>query len=85
MSSRAASRWTDGSMSKRVAKRYAAERRFRLLGLAAIGLSLAFLAFLLVTMVMKGIGGLSLDFLSNSDSTEAANAGVWGALKVRYR
>lgn len=68
-------------MNKLVAKRYAAERRFRLFGLAAVGLSLAFLAFLLITMLMKGVGGLSLEFLSNSDSTEAANAGVWGALK----
>jgi phosphate transport system permease protein len=81
MSSIAQSRWTDGSMNKLVAKRYAAERRFRLYGLAAVGISLAFLAFLLVTMTLKGAGGLSLDFLTGSDSTEAARAGVWGALK----
>ena len=81
MSSRALSRWTDGSMEKRVAKRYAAERRFRLYGLAAVGISLVFLAFLLVTMTLKGAGGLSLEFLTGSDSTEAARAGVWGALK----
>jgi len=81
MSSVAQSRWTDGSMNKLVAKRYAAERRFRLYGLAAVGISLAFLAFLLVTMTLKGAGGLSLDFLTGSDSTEAARAGVWGALK----
>ena len=81
MSSRALSRWTDGSMEKRVTKRYAAERRFRLYGLVAVGISLAFLAFLLVTMTLKGAGGLSLEFLTGSDSTEAARAGVWGALK----
>jgi len=81
MSSRALSRWTDGSMEKRVIKRYAAERRFRLYGLVAVGISLAFLAFLLVTMTLKGAGGLSLEFLTGSDSTEAARAGVWGALK----
>jgi phosphate transport system permease protein len=81
MSSIAQSRWTDGSMNKLVSKRYAAERRFRLYGLAAVGISLAFLAFLLVTMTLKGAGGLSLDFLTGSDSTEAARAGVWGALK----
>ena len=81
MSSVAASRWTDGSMDRLVAKRYAAERRFRLYGLAAVTISLAFLAFLLVTMTIKGAGGLSLDFLTQSDSTEAATAGVWGALK----
>ena len=81
MSSRVASRWTDGSMEKRIARRYAAERRFRLFGLAAIAISLAFLVFLLVTMLAKGVGGLSLDFLTLSDSTEPATAGVWGALK----
>ena len=81
MSSVAQSRWTDGSMDRLVARRYAAERRFRIYGFAAVGLSLAFLAFLLVTMTVKGAGGLSLDFLTQSDSTEAATAGVWGALK----
>jgi phosphate transport system permease protein len=68
-------------MDRLVAKRYAAERRFRLYGLAAIGISLAFLAFLLITMTIKGAGGLSMEFLTGSDSTEAARAGVWGALK----
>ena len=57
--SRTNSRWTDGSMDARVRKRYAAERRFRFMGFLAIGLSVAFLAFLLVTMAWKGIGGFS--------------------------
>lgn len=55
----AQSRWTDGSMDKQVAKRNAAERRFRALGFVAVGLSLAFLAFLLVTMAAKGMGGFT--------------------------
>jgi len=55
----AVSRWTDGSMDKRVRKRYAAERRFRLAGLFAVGLSVAFLAFLLITMAWKGLGGFT--------------------------
>jgi len=59
MSSAAPSRWTDGSMEKRVRRRYAAERRFRLLGLLAIGLSVAFLAFLLINMAAKGLGGFT--------------------------
>ncbi len=46
-------------MQKRVARRYAAERRFRLFGLAAVGLSLAFLAFLLINMAWKGLGGFT--------------------------
>jgi phosphate transport system permease protein len=55
----ATSRWTDGSMDKRVRRRYAAERRFRLLGLLAIGLSVAFLAFLLINMAAKGLSGFT--------------------------
>jgi phosphate transport system permease protein len=59
MSSVASTRWTDGSMQKLVANRYAAERRFRFFGLAAVSLSVAFLAFLLVTMAWKGLGGFT--------------------------
>ncbi|HET9458545.1 MAG TPA: phosphate ABC transporter permease PstA [Sphingomicrobium sp.] len=59
MNRAAASRWTDGSMESRVRKRYAAERRFRLAGLIAVALSVAFLAFLLVTMAWKGLGGFT--------------------------
>jgi phosphate transport system permease protein len=55
----AMNRWTSDDMRKRVAKRYAAERRFRLFGLAAVSLSIAFLAFLLVNMAWKGIGGFT--------------------------
>ena len=41
----------------RLKKRYAAERRFKALGLAAILFSLAVLAVLLVTMTINGFGG----------------------------
>src|SRR5690606_9490697 len=41
----------------RLKKRYAAERRFRLAGLAAILFSIAMLVFLLVTMTWNGVGG----------------------------
>ena len=44
-------------MQARVNKRYAAERRFRLLGLFAVVLSGLFLAFLLTTMAWRGAGG----------------------------
>ncbi len=54
-----ATRWTDGSMTARVRKRYAAERRFKVLGFAAVALSVAFLAFLLFTMAAKGVGGFT--------------------------
>ena len=67
-----------------MATRYAAERRFRALGFLAVAISVAFLAFLLFTMLAKGIGGLDLAFLTGSDSTEAERAGVWGALKGSF-
>ncbi|MGN6500469.1 MAG: phosphate ABC transporter permease PstA [Tsuneonella sp.] len=41
----------------RLKKRYAAERRFRALGLSAILFSVAVLVFLLATMTFNGIGG----------------------------
>jgi len=41
----------------RLRKRYAAEKRFKALGLGAILFSVAVLAFLLVTMTINGIGG----------------------------
>ena len=49
--------WRAPAMQRRLQRRYAAERRFRLLGLAAILASAAFLAFLLVSMVARGAGG----------------------------
>ncbi|WP_294124134.1 phosphate ABC transporter permease PstA [Sphingomonas sp.] len=55
----ALSRWTGEDMQKRVARRYAAERRFRFFGFAAVALSVAFLAFLLTNMAWKGLGGFS--------------------------
>jgi phosphate transport system permease protein len=80
----AITRWTGDAMQSRLRQRYRSERLFKLLGLAAVGLSLAFLAFLLGTMLWKGMGGLTLDFLKASDSTDPAMAGVWGALKGSF-
>jgi phosphate transport system permease protein len=59
MSSIAPSRWTDGSMHKRVRRRYVSERLFRGVGFAAVSISVLFLAFLLYTMAAKGLGGFS--------------------------
>jgi phosphate transport system permease protein len=75
------SNWHTPEASKRLKRRYAAERRFKALGLIAILISLAFLAFLLVTMAANGVSGINWSFLSNSDSTDPSTAGVWGALK----
>ena len=74
------SRWSSEAMTRRVKRRYAAERRFKALGLAAVVVSLAFLAFLLVTMTVSGAGGFSQTFLTASDATDPAMVGVWGAL-----
>ncbi|MAW98754.1 MAG: phosphate ABC transporter, permease protein PstA [Sphingomonas sp.] len=46
-------------MQKRIRRRYAAERRFKFMGLAAVVLSAGFLAFLLVTMLSNGLAGFS--------------------------
>jgi len=65
---------------RRIARRNAAERRFKVLGLGAVVLSLAFLTVLLVIMLKNGLAGLDWDFLTGSDSTDADSAGVWGAV-----
>ena len=41
----------------RIRRRYAAEKRFKAMGLGAILFSIAVLLFLLVTMTINGIGG----------------------------
>jgi phosphate transport system permease protein len=50
--------------SARTKKRNAAEKRFRLYGLAAIGLGLFFLVALLTTILSNGIGGFQQTFLT---------------------
>nr|WP_166175775.1 phosphate ABC transporter permease PstA [Altererythrobacter segetis] len=47
------------AFEKRLRKRYAAERRFKALGLGAILFSIAVLLFLLVTMTWNGVSGFS--------------------------
>lgn len=73
--------WQTPEMARRLARRHAAEKRFRALGLAAIVLSMLFLVGLLVIMLKNGLGGLDWSFLSGSDSTSPDLAGVWGATK----
>ena len=72
--------WQSPEMVRRLARRHASERRFRALGVVAIVVSLSFLAFLLITMMMNGLAGLDWSFLTNSDSTDPQAAGVRGAL-----
>ena len=73
--------WNSPEAARRIARRNASERRFKMIGLGAIVLSLSFLALLLVIMLKNGVAGLDWRFLSGSDSTEATVAGVWGATK----
>lgn len=63
----------------RLKRRYAAERRFKAIGLGAVLFSLAVLAFLLVTMLWNGIGGFQrvelrvpVDFSAASLSADPA-------------
>ncbi len=51
--------WRSPEMRGRTARRYAAERRFRWIGLGAILLSASFLALLLFTMVSNGARGFT--------------------------
>ena len=78
--------WTTASMQKRIRRRYAAERRFRLVGLAAVVLSVAFLAFLLITMGLNGAAGfmrtevrLPLDFRAMQLEVTPRQLGAKGA------
>ncbi|WP_256926686.1 phosphate ABC transporter permease PstA [Sphingomonas sp. TZW2008] len=59
MTERAPTDWRTDAMRRRIARRYAAERRFRALGLGAILLSAGFLAFLIVTMIAQGASGFT--------------------------
>jgi phosphate transport system permease protein len=78
--------WNAPAMKTRIRKRYAAERRFRLFGMAAVILSAAFLAFLLVTMASQGWRGftraevaLPLDFKALHLPVDRAQLGTRGA------
>ena len=92
---RAPTNWNEGAMQRRIRRRYAAERRFRWLGLGAILISAGFLAFLLVTMVSNGAGGfrqtevrLDIDFphsaLMASSRGGEIEAAVAAAAETQY-
>lgn len=51
--------WTGEAMARRIQRRYASERRFRLMGSGAVLLSMGFLVFLLVTMIGNGALGFT--------------------------
>ncbi|MFO1260177.1 MAG: phosphate ABC transporter permease PstA [Sphingomonadaceae bacterium] len=59
MTARQPTDWKSPEMRKRIAARYASERRFRAIGLIAIVMSAGFLAYLLISMMHAGLGGFS--------------------------
>ena len=86
MNRAAPTQWRSDAMQRRIRSRYAAERRFRLLGLAAVLLSAAFLAFLLITMLANGIRGftqtevrLDIDFARSTLMIDPATLEGFGA------
>ncbi|HWH18539.1 MAG TPA: phosphate ABC transporter permease PstA [Allosphingosinicella sp.] len=70
---RAPTDWKTDAMQQRIRRRYASERRFKLIGLSAVLISAAFLAFLLATMLANGARGfiqaevrVDIDFAASS-------------------
>ncbi|MDE0879094.1 MAG: phosphate ABC transporter permease PstA [Sphingomonas bacterium] len=51
--------WSTQASRRRTRRRYAAERRFRVMGLAAVWLSVGFLVFLLASMLWQGVSGFT--------------------------
>ncbi|MET0248849.1 MAG: phosphate ABC transporter permease PstA [Sphingobium sp.] len=51
--------WRSDVMQRRIARRYASERLFKLAGLGAVLLSAGFLAFLLISMLGAGLRGFT--------------------------
>ena len=78
--------WNAAAMQQRIRRRYAAERRFRLVGLAAVLLSAGFLALLLISMLANGLRGftqtevrLEIDFPHSSLIVDPATLRGFGA------
>lgn len=72
--------WNGDVMQKRIARRYASERRFKAMGFLAVLLSTLFLIFLLFTMLGQGVRGfqrtevaLALDFPTLTSGATAAS------------
>lgn len=68
--------WRGEAMQKRIKKRYAAESRFKALGLGAIILSVGFLAFLLFVMIGNGLRGFTQTELPLEMDFPALTGGV---------
>ena len=71
--------WNTDVMQGRIRRRYAAERRFRLVGLFAILLSAGFLAFLLISMMSNGLRGFTQTEIRLDVELGSAGASMTGA------
>jgi phosphate transport system permease protein len=72
------------AFEQRLAKRYRAERNFRLIGLSAVAFSLAVLVFLLGNMLINGVGGFQRAELTVTvDFPESGIVGDAVALQAR--
>ncbi len=71
--------WNGQIMQKRIARRYAAERRFKAMGFFAVGLSTLFLAFLLFTMLGQGLRGFQRTEIAVEFDFPALTAGTTAA------
>ncbi|ALE16322.1 Phosphate transport system permease protein PstA [Altererythrobacter epoxidivorans] len=76
------------AFEKRLKQRYAAEKRFKMLGLGAILFSVIVLAFLLITMSINGIGGFQrveltvpVDFTESGISGDPSTLSQSGAIQ----
>src|SRR5687767_11515947 len=81
---------TSDAAKKRLAKRYAAERRFRALGFAAVMSAMAALVILLATIFIEGIPAftqhfalLPVDLTGEDINTEDVGKSSFGALTNR--
>ena len=71
--------WNGQIMQKRIASRYAAERRFKAMGFFAVALSTLFLAFLLFTMLGQGLRGFQRTELDVAFDFPALTSGATAA------
>ncbi len=77
------------AFEKRLAKRYRDERNFRLMGLGAVGFSVAVLVFLLGNMLINGIGGfqraeleVTIDFAAGGVTGDAVSLAAPSAVQT---
>ena len=71
--------WNGQIMQKRIARRYAAESRFKAMGFLAVSLSTLFLAFLLFTMLGQGLRGFQRTEIAVDFDFPALTAGATAA------